>query len=148
MIEYINYDDIIVDDKSHIQSRMENILTYNRILITNLIKLNNIYKFNKIITNTRIGNILQDSSLYSFGNVNHTLNTIKHVSNETYLLGTLSSFNVYVNPNLTWDDNNIYITIDKLELRRLKMEKIINNDYDKSFLEKIIIDNKILDILL
>ena len=144
MIEHIKYEDIDNGDNGDIDV-LKNI-TYQRRLFTKIVNYRNIYLFNEFITNARIGTILQNSSAYTYINMKSTISL--QTTTEPYSFGTLFGINIYIDPLLTWTDNRILIKEDKIILRRKKLDKILNKKSNIKYLEEIIIDEKIIDMLL
>lgn len=104
-------------------------------------------KVDHIITNVRMGSILQDSVEYSVWiPLNNILSTPR--TPEPYLIGNYSSRKVFVDPFMRWDDNRIIIKYDKSQLISYKINKILKKTDYKELLEEIIIDKEIGDKLI
>jgi hypothetical protein len=144
MIEEITYEDILPND---LISASENRNSLQRRFITKLIQLRNVYLFNEMIIPMRIGTILQDTSMYyNSGNLNTTFTSTSPT--KPYPFGSLAGINVLIDPMLSWNNNRIIISEDKLLLRKIKIDKILNKRNNIKHLEEIIIDEKILNMLL
>lgn len=140
MTEHITYGNIIIDNP------VENMNSAKRRFVSKLIHLRNIYMFNEIVTNARVGTVLQDTSMYVYSNINTPVSS--KLPTEPYQFGTLAGIRVYIDPMMRWDDNRIVISQDKLLLRKIKIDKILNKQNNIKVLNEILIDSKILDILL
>lgn len=82
---------------------------------------NNI-KEKEIYTNIRIGAFLQDSTLYHIEQTDLS----KYKPEDSFPIGKLSDFKIFVNPNMKWSDCRI---TDKNNNTLLDVATIINLDY-------------------
>lgn len=127
-----------------------------------LVKILSEYKVDFIITNSNIGSSLQDSTYYR--SIPQPLIGFVQ-SSEPYLIGNLhdkdlydnkiisvqlikdDGINIFVNPYMRWDDNRILPMYDKSTMTALKLNKVINDEY-QDVLDEITIDKEISDKLI
>lgn len=138
MTEHIKYEDVI-DDNSTLEKHVFNT---KKKFATKIIHFHNVYGFNEILVNARVGILLP----YNSAPLNTTFPTT--LSSRPYPSGTLAGINVSIDPMMTWNDNRIIIRENKLLLRKMKLDKILKRNNSIRYLDEIIIDEKILDILL
>jgi len=120
------------------------VITYREkynILFRRIITILQRYNINDIIIHNKISYLLDQTLNYNF--------SISSINNTNlFLYGKLSNCNVWLDSNpLYWDSNEIKIKHDILTLRKLKIQKLKNLPVD-DLLEKIIIDNELIEKLI
>jgi len=85
-----------------------------------------------IITNGRIGSLLQDCAPFSLDCSNY--DNISHTKSIPYCIGTYNNMKLYIDPYIKWDDNSIYLV--KTPNKNLSGIRYIYND-DLSTFQKI-----------
>lgn len=137
MVKYIKL------DKEDNNIDTNNSLFYIRYIYFKLIYYRSKYNFNKIIINLRIAMHLMELS--SFNKINVNNNTFTRTL-DPYPIGKLGNIKFYVDPNLKWNCNDIFVNYNKTDIRKNKINKLINKKSIK-MLDKIIIDQNISDKL-
>lgn len=96
-----------------VQAAAENVYTNQRRIASRCLAaaniIGNVSRFgrgNWIVSNTQIVTALQDCSNFV---INPTLNTLRQDNDSMYFAGTLAGLNVYVDPNMTWDDTRVCV---------------------------------------
>ncbi len=105
------------------------------------------YDVKEIVTNSHIAYLFSEHK--SFVSSNNTTTVIITPSmNEPYLYGIIKNeIKIYVDPYMSWMDDKIIPRYDLSVIRRNKLHKILNKEY-KDYLEEIVIDKKIGDMLI
>lgn len=135
MIEYIKYNDIINNSMS------ESMVMRHRKFLTKINLFSNKYNFNSITIGLKVAMVIQDSQFF----MNTYSQSTIQLSNEPYIIGKIFNINVYVDPMLQWDNNEIIINNDLIYLRKLKIKKIKKIDSNIKYIDKIVIDNELLE---
>lgn len=102
------------------------------------------YNVKEIITNSQISMILQDNSSFIFDKLN---NNIIQYTADPYLVGTIYDVLVKVDPQMRWNDNRILPKDSMLRLRKEKIFKILKKKKFEDFIEEIVIDEKLINML-
>lgn len=105
------------------------------------------YGVKEIVTNSHLAYLFSEHR--SFVTSNNTTTVIITPSiNEPYLYGIIKNeIKIYVDPYMRWMDDKIIPRYDLSTMRRNKLNKILNKEY-KDYLEEIVIDKKIGDMLI
>ncbi len=103
------------------------------------------YDVEEIITNSKIGTVLQDDNRFIYEPLNNVL-SIAHKP-DPYLIGNLYNIKVKVDPNMRWDDDRIIPKGSELRLRKEKILKILGKKEFEDFIEEIIVDKKLSNML-
>jgi hypothetical protein len=109
-----------------------------------VLKYLKMYEATEIITNSHIGSVLMDSECFKSSGIEPK---ITNVAPDPYLIGTLDTITTSVDPTMRWTDNRIIVKGSDLKLRKEKILKIKGKEKFEDFLEEIIIDEKLGNIL-
>lgn len=127
---YINKTDL---DFTECKNLMDTLNVFINELLYHLRKHN----ITKIRVSTFMGTTLGDSSLFQYDSI------IDNVSFNTnpvpYTIGKLNDIDVYVDPYLKYNDNNIYVSYDNSYIRTIKINRLLDKEH------KVLIDSIILD---
>ena len=102
------------------------------------------YEATEIITNGHIGVVLQDFQEFKSEGVEYNL--IPPIPNP-YLIGSLDVIKIYVDPMMMWSDNRILVKGSDIKLRIEKILKMKGKKKFEDFLEEIIVDEKLGNML-
>ena len=102
------------------------------------------YEATEIITNGHIGSVLQDFEGFKSDGPLYNVNAVRP---DPYLIGSLDVIKIYVNPMMLWSDNRIIVKDSDMKLRREKILKMKGKKKFEDFLEEIIIEPKLGNIL-
>jgi hypothetical protein len=100
-----------------------------------------IYEATEIVTNGHIGGILQDFDGFKSEGIQYNL--MSSYNPDPYLVGSLDVIKIYVDPVMLWSDNRIIVRGSEIRLRREKILKIKGEKEFEDFLEEIIIEPKL-----
>ena len=105
------------------------------------------YEVKEVVTNSHIAYLFSEHRSFVSSN-NTTTFIITPSMNEPYLYGIIKNeIKIYSDPNMKWTDDRITPKYDLSVIRRNKLHKISNKEY-KDYLEEIVIDKKIGDMLI
>ncbi len=100
-----------------------------------------IYEVTEIVTNGHIGAVLQDFEGFKSSGVSYSL---MPPNPDPYLIGIfLEHVTIYVDPVMLWSDNRIIVKGSEVRLRREKILKMKGEKEFEDFLEEIIIEPKL-----
>lgn len=97
-----------------------------RQFIESIIRKGREVKANKIVTNSNLASVIQDSaSLY--------IPLSKNFTGELYLVGNLNGIDIFIDPYMRWDDNYIHFErcFDRKFIRKLKIKTLENSLSDE-----------------
>jgi hypothetical protein len=103
-----------------------------------------IYEATEIVTNGHLGAVLQDFQGFKSSGVGYSL---MPPNPDPYLIGTLEHIIIYVNPTMFWTDNRIIVKGSDIRVRREKILKMKGKKEFEDFLEEIIIEPKLGNML-
>lgn len=107
------------------------------------------YEATEIITNAHIGSALQEMEGYQLPSIiSGSVSFSGSKKPDPYLIGNIDVIKVYVDPMMLWTDNRIIIKGSDVRLRREKILKMKGEKEFEDFLEEIIVDEKLLNMLL
>jgi hypothetical protein len=105
------------------------------------------YDVKEIVTNSHIAYLFSEHKSFVSSNITTTV-VITPSMNEPYSYGVIKNeIKIYVDPYMRWMDDKIIPRYDLSVIRRNKLHKILNKEY-KDYLEEIVIDKKIGDMLI
>ena len=107
-----------------------------------------VYEATEIITNVKIGTVLQDMEGYSVSPMTNGSVSIGNQRPDPYLFGSIDTIKMYVDPMMLWTDNRIIIKGSDVKLRREKILKMMGEKEFEDFLEEIIVDEKLANMLI
>ena len=102
------------------------------------------YEVTEIVTNGHIGSMLQDIQGFKSSGVGYSL---MPPNPDPFLIGNLEHITVYVDPTMMWTDNRIIVKGSDVRLRREKILKMKGKKKFEDFLEEIIIEPKLGNML-
>ena len=102
------------------------------------------YEATEIVTNGHIGSVLQDFQEFKSEGITYNL---MPPNPDPYLIGRLDVIKVFVNPVMLWSDNRIIVKDSDIRLRREKILRMKGKKKFEDFLEEIIIEPKLGNIL-
>lgn len=129
----------------------ENLSTLHRKFTGKIFYYLNLYDVKSdLIVNGMIGMALQSNISFITNplTTTTTTTTISNISVDKYIIGKIFDRNIYIDPIKKWNDNTIEFDIDKLTLRSNKINKILKNNKYIDYLEKIVIEQEIVDLLM
>ena len=107
------------------------------------------YEATEIITNVHIGTVLQEMEGYQMPSImSGSVSFSGNKRPDPYLVGNIDIVNVYVDPMMSWTDNRIIIKGSDVRLRREKILKMKGEKEFEDFLEELIIDEKLANMLI
>lgn len=102
------------------------------------------YEVTEIVTNGHLGGVLQDFNGFESEGTQYNLMPPK---TDPYLIGCFDIIKIYIDPTMLWTDNRIIVKGSDSRLRREKILKVKGKKKFEDFLEEIIIDSKLGNIL-
>lgn len=105
------------------------------------------YEATEIVTNGHIGSVLQDYDAFKSDGIQYNNLSTSPIKPDPYLIGSLDIIKVYVDPFMTWNDNRIIVKGSDIKLRKEKILKIKGKKKFEDFLEEIIIEPKLGNML-
>lgn len=103
------------------------------------------YKATEIVTNGHIGAVLQDFDGFKSEGLQYNL--MSSYNPDPYLIGSLDVVKIYVDPVMMWSDNRIIVRGSDIRIRKEKILKMKGKREFEDFLEEIIIEPKLGNML-
>ena len=130
----------VIDINNHdgVGTVWENQNSINRMLVSKINQLSNKYQFKKFKTNIKVLTRLQDTSNYI---INPITNSSFQFTNELTYYGKLYDVEIYLDPNMTWDNDRIIPMYDESLMRSYKISKIRGKEVKFDMLEELKIEN-------
>lgn len=127
-----------------IKTIMENLSTFdtkfsiNRTLLTKIMHLSFQYQFKKFKTNVKILSVLEDTTPVNLFSTSTILN---NSTTNIVLYGRLYHIDIYLDSNMTWNDDRIIPMYDESLMRSYKINRIKGKEVKLDLLEELKIEN-------